>query len=109
MPTNTVMSQLTIKAFHISSVTAGSAFSITPAGQSGSFQQLLAATIYSQYAEPHIRLSGTCEPIKSFFRLYTDASSPDIKFVPIASYEDVRAQTAEVTFAQLCPENYQKA
>ena len=83
--------------------------SITRAGQSGSFQQLLAATIYSQYAEPHIRLSGTCEPIKSFFRLYTDASSPDIKFVPIASYEDVRAQTAEVTFAQLCPENYQKA
>ena len=32
MPTNTVMRQLTIKAFHISSVTDGSAFSITPAG-----------------------------------------------------------------------------
>ena len=82
---------------------------ITRAGQTGTFQQLLAATIYSQYAEPHIRLSGTCESFGSFYRLYTDASSPDITLVPISSYEDVRAQTAEVTFAQLCPENYQKA
>lgn len=81
---------------------------ITRAGHTGTFQQLLAATIYSQYAEPHIRLTGTCQPV-SPTSLYSDPSSPSITLIPIASYEDVRAQTAEVTFAQLSPESYIKA
>lgn len=81
---------------------------IKRADRSGTFQQLLAATIYSQYAVPHIRLSGTCQPV-SPIRRYTDVSSPGIVFIPIASCEDVRAQTSEVTFAQLSPESYEKA
>lgn len=81
---------------------------IKRADRSGTFQQLLAATIYSQYAVPHIRLSGTCQPV-SPIRRYTDVSSPGIVFIPISSCEDVRAQTSEVTFAQLSPESYEKA
>lgn len=80
----------------------------TRAGHTGTFQQLLAATIYSQYADPHIRLTGTCQPV-SPTSLYTDPSSPSLTLIPIASYEDIRAQTAEVTFAQLSPESYKKA
>ncbi|MGN0060767.1 MAG: hypothetical protein ACI382_00170 [Alloprevotella sp.] len=81
---------------------------IKRADRSGTFQQLLAATIYSQYAVPHIRLTGTCQPV-SPIRRYTDVSSPGIVFIPISSCEDVRAQTSEVTFAQLSPESYEKA
>lgn len=68
-------------------------------------ERLLIGTIYSQYSQRHVTLSGTVRLLPDL-SAYTDAATPG-KFMLLSEVWDVRADTSEVKLSLLTEEEYQ--
>ena len=68
-------------------------------------ERLLIGTIYSQYSQRHVTLSGTVRLLPDL-SAYTAAATPG-KFMLLSDVWDVRADTSEVKLSLLTEEEYQ--
>lgn len=71
-------------------------------------EQLLIGTLYSQYAERKIVLSGEVEQLVGGIALFSDARQPDgTKFIIRADSQDVITDTSEATLVELSEDKYE--
>lgn len=73
-------------------------------GHTGTLEQLLIGTLYSQYATRHTKLSGTTL-IPSTFATYTDRATNE-KFALMGEMENLIDGSAEVELCELSPDEY---
>lgn len=73
-------------------------------GHSGTIEQLLIGTIYSQYASRHIKISGTAL-IPAMFATYTDRATSE-KFALMGETENLIDGSAQVELCELSPDEY---
>ena len=75
------------------------------AGVTDRLERLLIGTVYSQYSTRHNKLSGTARLLPGF-GLYTERATPG-KFLLLEEVQNVKADTSEITMAELTEEEYQ--
>lgn len=74
------------------------------AGKTGTLEQLLIGTMYSQYAARHTRLSGTVLALTGF-NTYTDAATSEL-FALMSERQDVMQGCSEVELCELSRDDY---
>jgi len=83
---------------------------LTRAGRTTQAEELLIGTLYSQFADRRTKLTGTVELEDDvMFAVYTEAMQGDKRFLRIGAIEDAQNGTAEATFVELRPDEYDKA
>lgn len=75
------------------------------AGTTDLLEKLLIGTVYTQYATPHLKLSGTVCLLPSF-RTYTDRNEPGT-YLLLSETQNLRAEQSEITMAQFEADNYE--
>ena len=77
------------------------------AGRTDHPEQLLIGTLYSQYANRKTTLSGEAIIDPDGLTLYTErAQSPNTKFLLTAEVMDVQANTSQMSFVEVRPDEY---
>lgn len=79
--------------------------SFVRAGVTSCVEKLLIGTVYTQYATPHLLLSGTTG-ILSTFGTYTDADAPG-RYVLLSEVQDLRNDSSEVKMVQFEADSYE--
>ena len=74
-------------------------------GHSGTLQELLCGTVFSQHATPSLVLTGQSR-LLPIFGVLTDANSPGRAFMPMSEVQDLRADTSDVRLVEVQPEDY---
>lgn len=82
--------------------------SVSRNGKTGMIEELLCGTLYSQYAERHVCLTGECRVDTERNLLYTEANSEGKKFICISESQNVITDTAEVQIVELSDDEYEK-
>lgn len=81
--------------------------SLTRSGVTDHPENLLIGTLYSQYADRHMTLSGEAAIKPQGLCLFTDAAQPpDRKFLQISAVEDCRIDCGDSEFTELSPDEY---
>lgn len=75
------------------------------AGKTGTLEQLLIGSIYSQYAKRHTTIAGTAI-IPFGFGVYADKASSGLRFALLGETEDLMAGSADVSLCELTPDSY---
>ena len=72
-------------------------------------ENLLIGTLYSQYAGRMTILNGENEIDPDGLNLYSEPNQPrETKFLMMAETQDVITDTAETTFVEVRPDNYER-
>lgn len=71
-------------------------------------ERLLIGTLYSQYAERHMRLSGTANLLAGHLAVYRDRATKHIPLMMTADVQDLDAATSEAVFVELSPDEYEE-
>ena len=79
--------------------------SFTRAGVTACIEKLLIGTVYTQYATPHVMLSGTTG-ILSSFGTYTDVHAPG-RYVLLSEVQDLRNDSSEIKMVQFEADSYE--
>ena len=78
------------------------------AGRVTQLENLLIGTLYSQYAERKVKLSGEAEMDGGGLCAYTEQNQEGKKFMMLSKVEDTRMATAEMTVCELRPDEYEE-
>lgn len=82
---------------------------LTRAGQTSQAEDLLIATLYSQFAERRIKLSGTVALPQPTLTLYREAVlPPSTLFLMTSCIEDLQQELAEASFVEIKPDYYER-
>lgn len=78
------------------------------AGRLATAEELLCGTLYSQYAERHVCLSGECA-LKGVRALsFTEPNQPGKKFLVVSEVQDLRADTMDAKFIEYTEDEYDR-
>lgn len=80
----------------------------TRAGRTTQAEDLLIGTLYSQYAQRRITLSGENTLLNHPLAVYTDANQSGKVFIAVADLQNVRMNMSDTTFIELRPDEYQR-
>lgn len=72
-------------------------------------ERLLIGTLYSQWAQRHVRLSGTAFQLTGGLEVYEDGASPDVRYMMLGDVQDADAGTSEVVLVELSGDEYVKS
>lgn len=75
------------------------------AGETASLEQLLAGTVYSNYARRMSTLSGTIA-LEPSAEVLSDASSGDAKYVLLSEIQSLGRETSEIKMAEIAPDSF---
>ena len=81
---------------------------LTRAGRTTQAEELLIGTLYSQYAQRRVKLTGEADILPAGLRVYTEGNQPGKLFMAAGDVEDLRAETSDATFIELRPDEYDK-
>lgn len=81
---------------------------LTRAGRTTQAEELLIGTLYSQYAQRRVKLTGEADILPAGLRVYTEGNQPGKVFMAAGDVEDLRMETSEATFIELRPDEYDK-
>jgi hypothetical protein len=80
---------------------------LTRAGRTDHPEQLLIGTLYSQYAERKVSLSGEIRIDPAGLALYSDSNQPmGRKFLLKSERQDIRKDSAEIAVVEIRPDEY---
>lgn len=80
---------------------------LTRAGVTDCPERLLMGTIYSQYSQRHVKISGEVTLDSGGLAVYSEPSQPpERKFIAVGETQNVIEDTAEAVFVELSPETY---
>lgn len=71
-------------------------------------EELLCGTLYSQYAERHVRLSGECRLDTQRYLTFTEDNQEGKKFILSGETQNLITDTTEARFVEFDPDNYDK-
>ena len=71
-------------------------------------EELLIGTLYSQYGERHLTLSGTTKILTDNITTYEDVMKKGIRMMVTSEVQDLYNETSETTFVELRPDEYSK-
>ena len=74
----------------------------------GPVEELLCGTLFSQYADRHICLSGECVIPSDPTIVYAEANQGDKKFVAMSEVQDIRMNTRECKYVELSKDEYDR-
>lgn len=94
---------------YIESSTGRQATLLTRGGISANCFDLLAGTLYSQYARRMNKISGECELLTGGIARYTEQNQGLKKFIMLSDSQDCRMRTSGASFAEFETDSYQKA
>ena len=75
-------------------------------GRVATVEELLIGTLYSQYAERHVKLSGECVLLDGGLTAYTERNQGGKKFTCVEDVQDVRMETSEAVYVELSGDEY---
>lgn len=75
------------------------------AGETARLEQLLAGTVYSNYARRMSTLSGTVALIPSA-EVLSDVSSGDTKYMLLSEVQNLAQETSEIKMAEIAPDSF---
>lgn len=75
------------------------------AGETASLEQLLAGTVYSNYARRMSTLSGTIA-LEPSAEVLSDASSGDAKYMLLSEVQSLGRETSEIKMAEIAPDSF---
>ena len=76
-------------------------------GHSGTLQELLCGTLFSQHATPSLVLTGQAR-LRPEFGCVADANAGTRGFLALSEVQNLRADTADVKLVEVQPEDYEK-
>ena len=80
---------------------------LSRAGRTDHPEQLLIGTLYSQYAERKVSLSGDVRMDPGGLALYTEGNQPTgRRFIVKKEIQDIRLDSAEITMVEIRPDEY---
>ncbi len=71
-------------------------------------EELFIGTLYSQYGERHLTLSGTTKILTDNITTYEDVMKKGIRMMVTSEVQDLYNETSETTFVELRPDEYSK-
>lgn len=78
------------------------------AGRLATAEELLCGTLYSQYAERHVCVSGECA-LKGVRALsFTEPNQPNKKFLAVSEVQDLRTDTMDAKFIEFTEDEYDR-
>lgn len=99
----------TARGAYFNATTGKQITQLTRAGRTTQAEELLIGTLYSQFASRHTKLSGTVELFDdNTLAIYTEAMQGSKCFLMTGAIEDIQDGTAEATFIELRPDEYDK-
>lgn len=99
----------TARGAYFNATTGKQITQLTRAGRTTQVEELLIGTLYSQFAARRTKLAGTVELLDdSPLAIYTEAMQGDKRFIMTGTIEDIQDGTAEATFVELRPDEYDK-
>lgn len=81
---------------------------LTRAGCTDHPEQLFLNTIFSQYAERHVKLSGEADLDTDGLSIYTEANQEDKRFIIIGEVQTLREDVSDITVVELSPDEYEE-
>lgn len=75
------------------------------AGVTDRIERLMIGSVYSQYAQRRVILSGTCELLPGLCTL-TDASDPDGRYIMLGEIQNLATEESEIVMAQYGADDY---
>jgi hypothetical protein len=97
------------RAVYLSAATGMPLQELTRAGRTTTAEQLLIGTLYSQFADRKLKLTGTVALTDAPFGLRREASAGEVDFLVAGEVQDVQADTTEVTMVELRPDEYEES
>lgn len=94
------------RAVYLDAKTSEPLRAMTRAGRTATVEQLLIGTLYSQYAERKLKLTGTAELDDGSFGLRTEAMAGEVRFLTLGETQNLQDDTTEVTIVELRPDEY---
>jgi hypothetical protein len=95
------------RAVYMSAETGLPLKEMTRAGRTASAEQLLIGTLYSQFADRKMKLTGTVALTEAPFGLRTEHSAKEIYFLPTGEVQNLQADETEITMVELRPDEYE--
>jgi hypothetical protein len=96
----------TARAVFMNAETGAPLKSMTRAGRTTTVEQLLIGTLYSQFADRKLMLTGTAALDGAPLGLRTEYSAEGIAFLTTGEVQDLQADTTELTMVELRPDEY---
>ncbi len=94
---------------YVSAATGGQATTLTRGNVTANCFDLLAGTLYSQYARRMNKISGECELLAHGIARYTEQNQGLKKFIMLSDSQDCRMHSSDAVFAEFETDNYEKA
>ena len=96
----------TAKALMINARTNMVLSAMRRAERTAQVERLLMGTLYSQFADRKIRLSGTAAINEGNLTLYTETMQAGKRFICLADVQDLQADESEISIVELRPDEY---
>lgn len=81
---------------------------LSRAGRTDTVEHLLIGTLHSQFAERHVKLSGTAGLLTGGLKLWREAMQGVRRFMMLADVQDVDAGTSEAVVVELSGDEYEQ-
>jgi hypothetical protein len=95
------------RATYLRAETGAPLTALTRAGRTTTAEQLLIGTLYSQFAERKLKLTGTAAIEGTAFGLKREASAEGVDFLVVGEVQDLGMDLTEVTMVELRPDEYE--
>jgi hypothetical protein len=95
------------RATYLRAETGAPLTALTRAGRTTTAEQLLIGTLYSQFAERKLKLTGTAAIEGTAFDLKREASAEGVDFLVVGEVQDLGMDLTEVTMVELRPDEYE--
>lgn len=74
----------------------------------GTIEQFLCGTLFSQYHDKHVVLSGECRLDTKKYLSFTEDNQSGKKFMCVSEVQDLRADTMDAKYVEITPDEYVK-
>ncbi len=81
---------------------------LTRAGRTSQVEDLLIGTLFSQFGDRRVQLSGEMKIATEGLSVYTEANQGDKKFIITSDVQDVISDISDATITELRPDEYEK-
>lgn len=81
---------------------------LTRGVRTSQLEDLLGGTLYSQYGERRLKLSGEAVIASEGLSVWTEQNQPGKKFLLVGDTEDVQTDTSQAVIVELRPDEYKK-